>query len=1102
MFRFFLRTFWYDRAMHAATMCGVAIATAILVGALLIGHSMRESLGRLTLDRLGNIGTLVQGDHFFSEKISPQGVPFLFLPTAADKANRNSGQLRQTGGVQLLGITDEFVKFWPENLFFEPSSRWKPGEVVINRQLADQLEISSPGESLTLHLMKPTFVPAESLLGHKQDLLQRIRVTVRQIIPDQGVGAFAIRPDQQKTPTIFVPLAWFQKELKQPDQCNAVAFEFDEKTMSFLKSPADLGLLLDRNESGILHVKSAKMVFSRDQASAVEKVLRETTGREPVPSLLYLAESLKAGNRETPYSTVVAMDWPRKIADDEIIFNRWTADDLQVTVGDFVELVYFEPESLHGEARRNTATFRIAEIIEIQPGTFADDPQLVPELPGLTDSMKIGEWNPPFPFDLKKIRDKDEQYWEKYRAVPKAFVSLKTGQKLWGSRFGNITAISLEQTTTDDLEAIQSVLAEKLDPSLFGLVEIPVRELGLKASSGTTPFSVLFLAFSFFIIVSALMLLAMLFRLAVEVKSRRLGIMMILGFTPRRLYRLFLAEGLLLSMIGGLIGVPLGIVYARVMIGGLNTWWVGAIVSPFLRLFIDPASLLLGFLLGACISFFVILLTVWRLGRLVPQQLLSSAEQVSPPGKSGSPLRRFLLLLGLPLVVFGPLCGGVIHDEQIKILFFFGFALVFLCYGILVFAQDLFRHASQPSQRFKMSNLWNLAVSNASRAKGRSLLTIALLAVSSFLILSVGAFRLDPVKDVSDRFSGTGGFVLVGETTSPVYYDINTESGRYELGLRKADEEILDRVHADVKMFRVRRGDQAGCLNLYQPNTPRILGVPASLTGFAWATKPSEDGNPWNCLNRPVTIDPDGVKRVSIVLENNTAMYSLHLYGGIGETIEIHDDSGNKIRLEVAGLLANSVFQGEILMSEKHLLAFFPEINGYHYFLVAFGKGGNDPAIVDSVKQVFYRTFSESGLTIETTKNRLSRYFAVQNTYLSTFQSLGGLGLFLGTLGLGVVQIRNILQRRKELALMQAIGFSQKRLFLLLAMESLYLLGWGLLIGLGAAFLAIVPQLTTRSASMPWVAIFLIFLAGLFSGTFGVRYLLRIPISAILREDF
>ena len=52
---------------------------------------------------------------------------------------------------------------------------------------------------------------------------------------------------------------------------------------------------------------------------------------------------------------------------------------------------------------------------------------------------------------------------------------------------------------------------------------LPVKQLGLAAASGTTPFDFLFLGFSFFLMASAVMLIALLFQLGVEQRVRELG---------------------------------------------------------------------------------------------------------------------------------------------------------------------------------------------------------------------------------------------------------------------------------------------------------------------------------------------------------------------------------------------------------------------------------------------------------------------------------------------------------------------------------------------------------------------------------------------------
>ena len=57
-------------------------------------------------------------------------------------------------------------------------------------------------------------------------------------------------------------------------------------------------------------------------------------------------------------------------------------------------------------------------------------------------------------------------------------------------------------------------------------------------------------------------------------------------------------------------------------------------------------------------------------------------------------------------------------------------------------------------------------------------------------------------------------------------------------------------------------------------------------------------------------------ERVPVVLDKNTALYSLHLYGGLGEEFAFAYD-GREIPFRVVGLLENSVLQGSLLIGES-----------------------------------------------------------------------------------------------------------------------------------------------------------------------------------------
>ena len=252
------------------------------------------------------------------------------------------------------------------------------------------------------------------------------------------------------------------------------------------------------------------------------------------PAFTYLANTIADGPKSIPYSTITAIDFADHaplgpfistdgkplppLKDDEIALNSWAADDLGAKPGDRISVTYFEPESAQGQIRETTKSFRLAAVVQLAGA--AADRALTPTVKGMTDEATMADWDPPFPFDARRVRTQDEKYWDRHGATPKAFVSLAAGRRLWGSRFGKTTSLRIELPAGMSLEDLEKQFST-LDPAAFGLVFQPVKQQALAAAAGTTPFNVLFLAFSFFIIAAAVMLVLLLFRLGVEQRARK-----------------------------------------------------------------------------------------------------------------------------------------------------------------------------------------------------------------------------------------------------------------------------------------------------------------------------------------------------------------------------------------------------------------------------------------------------------------------------------------------------------------------------------------------------------------------------------------------------
>src|SRR5207302_732896 len=168
------------------------------------------------------------------------------------------------------------------------------------------------------------------------------------------------------------------------------------------------------------------------------------------------------------------------------------------------------------------------------------------------------------------------------------------------------------------------------------------------------------------------------------------------------------------------------------------------------------------------------------------------------------------------------------------------------------------------------------------------------------------------------------------------------------------------------------------------------------------------------------------------------------------------------IQLRIVALLQDSVFQSELLLSEAHFLDLFPRQEGYNFFLIE-----TPPNETQEVKELLQASLASRGMEVTDSIDRLRSYMAVENTYLLTFQALGGLGLLLGALGLAVVLMRSVWERRGELALLRALGYRKRALGWLMLAENGFLLVLGLGVGALSALLAVAPHLIAGSGAVP-----------------------------------
>jgi len=380
---------------------------------------------------------------------------------------------------------------------------------------------------------------------------------------------------------------------------------------------------------------------------------------------------------------------------------------------------------------------------------------------------------------------------------------------------------------------------------------------------------------------------------------------------------------------------------------------------------------------------------------------------------------------------------------------FFGAGSLALVAGLCGWAARLRRRRSAGIVR----SVRQLGATHVRRRPGRSVAAVALLASGTFLVLAVQAHRLSGPADPSLPSSGTGGFTAFGRTVLPVLRALDSGEGRAAYGL-----DVPELEGVNLLGVRVREGDDASCLNLAQPRLPTLIGVPSDALAargafsFAAAQNPSGENvdsaaSPWQLLAADY-----GPGVVPAIGDAASVAWSMHK--ALGEGFEVVDEGGRPFEVRIVGLVRDSVLQGRLAIDEDRFRERFPSVAGYRSLWIDAPLPRRDGAL-DALGSSL-RDLGFEGVPAEV---RLRRYFEVQNTYLVIFQALGALGLLLGSVGLGVVVLRNTYQRRSELALAAAVGWRAADLRRLLFWEHAALLAAGLGIGALAAALGLAPTL-------------------------------------------
>ncbi|MGW8315016.1 MAG: FtsX-like permease family protein, partial [Bacteroidales bacterium] len=1075
---------------------GVAISGAVLTGALIVGDSVKYSLNRIVELRLGKVTHVIRaGDRYFTDGLSDKIREDLSVPVSSVLLQEGiavaDGGSKRINHVNILGVDQWFDGMAGKEGYY---SSLAGDSVIISQNLANRLNLGA-GDELLLRIEKASLIPMNAPFVSDADNAVSVRVAIRDVAGEEELGTFNLRVSQTAPFNVFMARSQLESLMDFEGRVNVMLLDAGNSgaalqiredlrkhftaadaglNMKYLSGSRQLdiksarvfmddtlsGYLLSEDFSGKLSGESAGDSAGGSSGNSAGNSAREASGTgEAEPVITYFVNSISTGNASTPYSFVSTLP-EQELSANEIVLNQWLAGDLSAVKGDTVTLAYFVVGPLR-ELEEKAASFVVREVVPIE-GRYADG-TLMPDLPGLSDVGNCRDWETGVPIDLDKIRDRDEDYWDRYKGIPKAFISIRTAEMLWANRFGTFTAIRIPVSPGQE-GALESSLLEGFDPTQLGFTLEDTRSRGVAAAQNGTDFTQLFGGLSFFLMVAGVLLTVLLYLLNLESRMEQLRTLVVMGIPLRTIRRIMLAEGMVVALVGALAGLLLSIVYNRLVFIAMNGVWSDVVRTEMMYMDVKGTTLVTGLAMTLAIALAALFFPLqrqlkkhfrsYRTGKRKEKGAIPAIFRVSGQ-------RWFLIgYAGSGLVALALIASQLIQKEVVNASLFFTAGGLLLVSAVLFFIWSMARFQRGTERRL---TLFLLSWKNALRNRTRSLSIILLFAIGAFLVISTGSNRKDLFRNANDPTGGSGGFLFYAESTVPVLKDLNQPAVKQEYGLSDG--------YSFVQMRRAT-GDDASCLNLNRVLNPQVLGVdPSQLKGrFSFVTRTGElnADDPWGSLDKEL---PGGL--IPAIADETVIKWGLGLEAG--DTLHYTNSNGGNMDLLLIGGTAPSIFQGNVLISDKQFLEEFPESSGSHVFLVDGPQ--KDTA---QIRSELERGLRDLGWDMELTAARLVRFYSVTNTYLAIFMVMGALGLLVGTFGLVVVLSRSILERRQEIALLKAVGYGKGVIRRMVVREYLFLLLAGIFTGFVAAIVATLPSIlsahtgTSFTSIALWLAILVV----------------------------
>lgn len=612
------------------------------------------------------------------------------------------------------------------------------------------------------------------------------------------------------------------------------------------------------------------------------------------------------------------------------------------------------------------------------------------------------------------------------------------------------------------------------------------RDLLDQADQAGSSFTAVFGAVGSVAVIAGVLLLVNVFVMLTDERKVQLGTLRALGMRRLAMVRAFAIEGAVYSVAGAVLGMLAGIGVGRLVVGLAARIFEGTETDLDLRFAVGGASVAKGFAIGAGISLLTVWLTSARTSRL--NIIRAVRDQPAPPWRRS--LRRIELLSASALVLgvaasaagiagdawFAALTGPVLAlagaaglaAAVVPARWAVGAAaLLALAWGALsvIALPDAFSQGGIPAfvaQGVVMcaagiclatldSGVWLRAARHAPRGALPARLGLAYplarpfrtaiqmgmfaLVIFALVWMSILSHLYEERAPAYVRDIGAGHTVVMDSSPGN---PVDAATLAREPGV--AAVAPLARAYPE---FSAPRHPQFGRWYLTGFDA-RLLARGTPSLGTRDARYPTDRAAFQAVLRSPdLAIVPDWFLQVGGGTEAH--------YVEAGESIVMRDPaSGATRRLRVVGIVDADWALGGAMISTRAARAFLGPDAPISRHFVAVDPGADPGAVAAGLT----RRLIDHGADAESLRAVVDRQLSASRSFIALSQGFVALGLVIGIGGLGVVMVRAVRERRRQIGMLRAMGLPSRTVRRAFVLEAAFVAARGLVIGGGLAVLS------------------------------------------------